>query len=140
MRSLPENTLTLASPVPGVTFTGSVDQDEIQRYYDEADVFVLPSFAEGVPVVLMEAMAKELPVIACRITGIPELVDDGASGLLVTPGSVDQLIDAIASLAGDADRRHEMGKQGRHKVCAQFDVRESGEQLANIFAETEPRP
>ncbi len=118
-----------------VTFAGAVSQDEIQRFFDEADVFVLPSFAEGVPVVLMEAMAKELPVLTTRIMGIPELVDDGVSGLLVPPGNVERLMEAIVTLAGDAELRRRMGAEGRRKVCQEYDVASNGRQLLAVFVD-----
>ncbi len=70
-----------------MTFAGSVGQDKIRSWYRKAGIFCLPSFIEGVPVVLMEALAMELPVIASRVNGIPELVEHGVSGLLVDPGS-----------------------------------------------------
>ncbi len=118
-----------------VRFTGLVEQDAIQPFYDEADIFVLPSLAEGLPVVLMEAMAKQLPVIATHIMGIPELVKDGVSGLLVPPGRVAPLVDAIVRLAGDPELRGRMGLRGRQKVCREFDVRLAGERLSQIFAQ-----
>ena len=65
-----------------VRFTGRVGQDDIGAHYAAADVFCLSSFAEGVPVVLMEAMASGIPVVATRINGIPELIEDGESGIL----------------------------------------------------------
>src|SRR5207344_2299739 len=71
-----------------VGFLGAVGQDDIRRLYGRADIFCLPSFAEGIPVVAMEAMAMELPVVTTRIMGIPELVTDGTDGLLVPPGRV----------------------------------------------------
>lgn len=118
-----------------VTFTGLVDQDAIQRYYDEADIFVLPSFAEGVPVVLMEAMANGLPVVASRIMGIPELVQHGVHGFLVPPGRVRPLAEAIAMVGRDLHLCAEMGAKGREKVCREFDVRQAAKQLSEHFAE-----
>ena len=79
-----------------VTLVGPVGQDEILAQYHWADVFCLPSFAEGLPVVLMEAMATELPVVTTPINGIPELVKDGRNGHLVAPGRADLLADALA--------------------------------------------
>ena len=84
-----------------VEWVGALGQDEIRDAYARADVFCLPSFAEGVPVVLMEAMAMEVPVVATRIAGIPELIEDGASGLLVTPARADELADALGRLVDD---------------------------------------
>ncbi len=123
-----------------VTFAGSVDQDAIQRFYDRADIFVLPSFAEGVPVVLMEAMAKELPVITCRIMGIPELVDHGINGLLLSPGRCEHLAEAIAQLANDVEMRTAMGRNGRQKILREFDVGVSAGELVAIFAEFGSKP
>jgi len=117
-----------------VRLAGSVGQDDILRHYADADVFCLPSFAEGVPVVLMEAMATELPVVTTRITGIPELVDDGVSGLLVRPGRVDELADALARLARDPELRRQLGTAGRKTVLEQFDIRDAGESLASVFS------
>ena len=83
-----------------VSFTGAVGQDDMAGYYAKADVFCLPSLAEGLPVVLMEAMATGRPVVATRIMGIPELVEEGASGFLVAPGDIDELAGALGELAG----------------------------------------
>ena len=118
-----------------VAFPGAVGQDEIRAFYRRADVFALPSFAEGLPVVLVEAMACGVPVVASRITGIPELVDDGVSGLLVTPGRGDELADALAALAADPARRAQMGRAGRAKVVADFDIERTTGQLRDVFAQ-----
>ncbi|UCE58138.1 MAG: glycosyltransferase family 4 protein [Phycisphaerales bacterium] len=117
-----------------VNFAGAVGQQDIHAHYDTADIFVLPSLAEGLPVVLMEAMAKEVPVIATRIMGIPELVDNGVNGLLVPPGCVQPLARAISELAGDADKRRQMGAKGREKVCREFDLDHNVKDLAGLFS------
>jgi colanic acid/amylovoran biosynthesis glycosyltransferase len=116
-----------------VDFAGAVGQDEIRTHYAAADAFCLPSFAEGVPVVLMEAMAMRLPVVTTRIMGISELVDDGDNGLLVRPGRADELVASLGRLARDPELRSRLGDRGREKVVAEFDVRESGVQLAQLF-------
>jgi glycosyltransferase involved in cell wall biosynthesis len=118
-----------------VTFTGAVGQDEIGEYYDAADVFVMPSLAEGLPVVLMEAMAHGVPVVASRIMGIPELVEDGVNGLLVVPGRPQALADAVFTLAKDEAMRRRMGAKAREKVCNEFNSRQSAEKLARLFHE-----
>jgi colanic acid/amylovoran biosynthesis glycosyltransferase len=99
---------------------GPRGQDELLEHYEWADVFCLPSFAEGVPVVLMEAMATGLPVVTTHIAGIPELVDDGVNGLLVAPGRSDLIADALGSLAHDGERRERLGEAGRAKVQQGF--------------------
>jgi glycosyltransferase involved in cell wall biosynthesis len=119
---------------PSVTLTGAIGQDDILRHYQEADIFCLPSFAEGVPVVLMEAMATGLPVVTTRITGVPELVEDGVSGVLVPPGRVDLLADALQKLASDPELRRRFGDAGRAAVVAGFDADRSAAQLRELFA------
>jgi glycosyltransferase involved in cell wall biosynthesis len=117
-----------------VEFAGAVGQDEIRRFYERADVFALPSFAEGLPVVLMEAMSTGLPVVASRITGIPELVDEGVSGLLVTPGDGDDLTRALEEvLRADPGQRADMGRAGRAKVEAEFDLERIAAELEGVF-------
>jgi colanic acid/amylovoran biosynthesis glycosyltransferase len=117
-----------------VRFVGAVGQDAIGDLYRSADVFCLPSLAEGLPVVLMEAMAFEVPVVSTRIMGIPELVDDGRSGLLVTPSRLDELTDALERLIADPALRARLGRAGREKVHAEFNVDRSALQLREIFA------
>ena len=81
-------------------------------------MFALTSLAEGIPVVLMEAMATGLPVVASDITGIPELVGDGEEGLLVPAGDAGGFAAALETLARDPDRRARMGEHGRRRVEA----------------------
>ncbi len=118
-----------------VRFVGAIGEDDIRTFYGEADVFCLPSFAEGVPVVLMEAMAMEIPVVATNIMGIPELVDHRKNGLLVIPGRSDQLVAAIRELAADPKLRKRLGAAGRRKVAAGFHISQSARTLADAFAD-----
>jgi len=80
-------------------------------------------------------MAMGLPVVTTRITGVPELVDDRESGLLVTAGRRDELVDALGVLAGDPERRSRMGNAGRRKVAAEFELHASADRLRTIYAE-----
>jgi glycosyltransferase involved in cell wall biosynthesis len=114
------------------TFAGAIGQDRIREWYDRADAFVLSSFAEGIPVVLMEAMACELPVVAPGIMGIRELVEDGQSGRVVRPGRTDELAAALEDLT-DAAVRRRLGAAAREKVLAEFEIGRSAEQLAELF-------
>jgi glycosyltransferase involved in cell wall biosynthesis len=118
-----------------VVFVGAIDQDRIRDFYATADAFCLPSFAEGVPVVLMEAMAMEIPCVTTHIAGIPELIRDGVDGLLVPPSDLEALVTALARLMDDAELREQIGKSGRARVVEHFDLRRSVERLAAIFAE-----
>jgi colanic acid/amylovoran biosynthesis glycosyltransferase len=117
-----------------VSFAGRVGQDDIGRYYEDADVFCLPSFSEGLPVVLLEAMAAGLPVVASRIAGIPELIEHGRSGLLVPPGRADLLADALGTLLVDPGRRADLAAEARRRVGSEFDVDASAEQLRELMA------
>jgi glycosyltransferase involved in cell wall biosynthesis len=116
-----------------LTFTGAVGQDDIRSYYARADVFCLPSFAEGLPVVAMEAMAMGLPVVSTRIMGIPEVVEHGETGILVPPARHDLLADALERLATDPELCAAMGAAGRRKVEAEFDSDDSAAQLREIY-------
>jgi glycosyltransferase involved in cell wall biosynthesis len=111
-----------------ITLDGRLTRDEVIAALGDADLLVAPSVVasngkrEGIPVVLMEAMSSGLPVVASRLSGIPELVDDGVSGLLVPPGDAPALADAIARLAGDPDLRARMGTAARQRVERDFDL------------------
>lgn len=118
-----------------MVFEGAINQDRIRDFYAAADVFCLPSFAEGLPVVLMEAMAMELPCVTTQIAGIPELIRNGVDGLLVPPSDVDALVNALARLMDHAELREQIGKNGRARVVEHYDLRRSVERLAAIFAE-----
>lgn len=117
-----------------VTFEGACNQDEVIRYYDQADIFALSSFAEGIPVVLMEAMAKEIPVIATRVNGIPELVRDGVDGILVDPSDAGQIANAILQLMEDAPLRNRLGEAGRQRVIENYELSSNTEVLAKILS------
>jgi len=116
-------------------FPGAVGQEEIHALYADASIFCVPSFAEGVPGVLMEAMAMRLPVVSTRIAGIPELVDDGETGLLVSPGRPDELADALERLLKDPSLCSRMGSRAREKVIREFNTDRSAEQLYARFKE-----
>jgi len=108
-----------------VRFLGAVEHDRMVALYRAADVFSLPSFAEGVPVVLMEAMAMRIPVVATEIMGVPELVDHETNGLLVPPARPDLLAAALVRLLADPALREQMGKEGRRRVSEDYDARAS---------------
>jgi colanic acid/amylovoran biosynthesis glycosyltransferase len=121
-----------------VTFVGAVAGDRIRDYYAACDVFCLPSFAEGVPIVLMEAMAMEIPVVTTAIGGIPELVEDAVSGFLVRPGRADELADRLARLLRDPELRSALGRAGRRRVESEYNVHRNARELARLFADRAP--
>jgi colanic acid/amylovoran biosynthesis glycosyltransferase len=122
-----------------VRWEGAIGQDRIRDFYADCDVFCLPSFAEGVPIVLMEAMAMRVPVVANAITGIVELVEDGVSGFLVRPGRVDELTDRLVRVLEDPVLRASMGHAGRAKVAEEYDLERNVQLLARILADGPPR-
>ena len=100
-----------------------------------ADAFCLPSFAEGLPVVLMEAMATGLPAVTTGIMGIPELVVNEENGVLVAPGRPDLVADALERLARDPELRARLGRAGRERVVEAFDIRREARRLHDLFVE-----
>ncbi len=123
-----------------VRFVGALPTEDVRRALDEKDVFVLPSLRhrsgrmDGIPVALMEAMASGLPVVATRLSGIPELVVDEETGLLVAPESPDELAAAICRLARDPELAHRLAANARERVTRQFDLAVEGSRLASLFA------
>jgi glycosyltransferase involved in cell wall biosynthesis len=105
-----------------VRLTGALAEGAALAAIARADIFALPSFMEGIPLVLMEAMALGVPVVAPRVSGIPELVEEGATGLLYTASAWDEMAEAIVRLARDDGLRARLTAAGRHKVEAEFAV------------------
>jgi len=123
-----------------VAFEGSVNQDHILDYYLKADAFVLPSFAEGVPVVLMEAMAMAVPCVTTHITGVPELIQHGVTGYLAAPSDVEGLAQAVASLMDHPEEARRIGLAGRGKVLADYHLADNVARLADTFARRFAKP
>jgi colanic acid/amylovoran biosynthesis glycosyltransferase len=109
-----------------VELVGAVSQEELPRLYGATDIFCLPTLSEAVGVVNMEAMATALPVVSSNLMGVPELIEDGRTGVLVTPGRDGELAEALRRLAEDPSLRRRLGEAGRRKVVEEFDsVREA---------------
>ena len=116
-----------------VHFTGSLSHAETLARVAEADIFVLASFAEGLPVALMEAMALGVVCVSTCVNGIPELITDGENGLLVCAGNAGELSTALARLAADAGLRRTLGMAGRRTVEARYDLGRNIDRLAEAF-------
>jgi glycosyltransferase involved in cell wall biosynthesis len=116
-----------------IVFLGYRSQAEVAEELAQTDVFVLPSFAEGVPVVLMEAMAAQVPVLTTRIAGVPELVEDGVNGRLVPPGDTDAFAQALDEMLSSPDTRKAYGVAGRARVVAAFDAAQEAQWLSDLF-------
>lgn len=116
-----------------VTFKGSLNQIEVKKLLSESDLFVLPSFAEGIPVALMEAMAMGLPCIATMINGIPELITNEENGILVFPSDVKELEKQINELYHNKNKRIELGKKARERILAKWQLSDNVRKLAEVF-------
>jgi colanic acid/amylovoran biosynthesis glycosyltransferase len=117
-----------------VVFHGWMDQAGLRSLYEIADAFVLPSFAEGLPVVLMEAMACEIPCVSTWIAGIPELIENGVNGILVPPGDEVDLANAISKLMDSPPLVRQLGPAGRQRVLTAFDLKANVFRLAELFS------
>lgn len=135
-----ENAVAEARLEAFVSFTGSRNHDRVIDFLRQADVFTLASFAEGVPVVLMEAMAMQVPCVATWIAGIPELIRNEIDGLLVPPADSQALATAIARLMDDSELRLRLGRAGRVRVREAYDLSHNTSLLAERFrTELAPR-
>jgi glycosyltransferase involved in cell wall biosynthesis len=112
---------------------GWVAGDAKLRQIAGCDVYVLPSYREGMPVSILEAMAAGKPVVATRVGAIPEIIEDGVNGFLVPPGDVGGLADRIAMLLGDAALRRELGRNNRAKVEESFSTPAVVETLLSVY-------
>lgn len=127
-----------------VYFDGVLDSHNIKDMLSKSDVFVLPSVwsdkdgQEGIPIVLMEAMASGIPVVASRISGIPELVSDRQTGLLVEPGNELELSEKIANILRDKDLAEQLSREARRKVERDFNIEKNVNELIKIFNKAVP--
>jgi colanic acid/amylovoran biosynthesis glycosyltransferase len=122
-----------------VELAGVVFQEHLKEYLNRADVFILPCITasngdmDGIPVSLMEAMAMEVATVSTYVSGIPELIEDGQSGLLVQERDAEALADALQRLLEDDELRTRLGKNGRQKVMEDFNIDKSAVQLATLL-------
>jgi glycosyltransferase involved in cell wall biosynthesis len=103
-----------------IVMPGWVSGEEKTRLLAQAAIYVLPSYNEGLPVSILEAMAAALPVVATPVGGIPDAIRDGEEGFLVSPGSIDELSDRIHRLLSDKGLRQRMGENGRRRLQSEF--------------------
>lgn len=106
---------------------------DMQPVLDSWDIFAMPSSTEGFPMAALEAMAQGLPVVASNVGGLPELVEDGRTGILFPPGDVEALAKALRILGLDAKRRREMGIAGWRRARDQFSIDRMVDQTAAIY-------
>lgn len=127
LRRTPGALLSLAGPGtppagatdrPGVRWLGWLDEAGKREALGRAEIFVLPSTSEGLPMTLLEAMAHGRAIVATRVGGVPDVVTDGVEGLLIAPSDPDALATALAELVADADRRRTLGAAAQARASA----------------------
>jgi len=118
-----------------VKFLGGLNHDQVVKELQKTDIFVLPSFAEGIPVALMEAMAMEIPCVSSNITGVPELIRDQVDGYLITSSNVDELTEAIRKLIDDSELRKKIGKSARNRIIEKYNIDKNINILLNVFSD-----
>ena len=117
-------------------FAGYQDYSQVGEQLSRCDILVLPSFAEGVSIAVMEAMARELAVICTPVGGMTELVEHGVDGWMIPPGQVDSLTAALRQLISDPELRARLGSKASAKVRALFDRRRSARELRDLYLAT----
>lgn len=117
-----------------VTFAGRKNEQDTLAEIARSDILVLSSFMEGLPVVLMEAMAIGVPVVASRVAGIPELVEDGKTGLLFTPSDWGGLASCLMQLMVDPDLRATLASSAQKTIFRKFESKTSALQMQELFA------
>lgn len=117
-----------------VEWPGAVDPATVRRYLDAAHMAAFPSRRESFSVATLEAAARGLPVVASRVGGLPEVVEDGVTGLLIEPENTEGLRQALADLAADPARRRQMGAAGRRMVAERFRWTATLEAMESVYA------
>jgi glycosyltransferase involved in cell wall biosynthesis len=108
-------------------------QEDVAPFYAAFDALVLPSSNEGTPVSAIEALAAGRPVVATRVGGVPDVVQEGEDGFLVEPGATDELADRLAELAGDPALRERMGEAGRARVLPRYAVERLVDDIDRLY-------
>jgi len=118
-----------------VQLAGEVERDKIPLYLALADLFLLPSFIEGMPVSIIEAMRSGLPVISTRVQGIPDVVVDGVTGILIDPGNPRQIAENVLLLKQDAQLRKKMAEAGKRVFRERFEFSKGIEEFRSLYKE-----
>ncbi len=116
-----------------VEFVGEVGHNRVPSLLESSDLFVLPSLSEGMPLALLEAMCASMAVIASNIDGIPDVVEDGVTGLIVEPEDASSLSESIKRLLGDNKLRCKMGLAARARVMSKFTLDRVSEDTLQVY-------
>ena len=116
-----------------ITFTGNLKPEEIPDYYPAADIFALPSHTEGLPLVVLEAMSCGLPIIASNVGGIPEVVNEGKNGFLISPKNEEILTEKLRILIKNTQLRKQFAKKSAEIIENEFDITKKINRLINLY-------
>lgn len=118
-----------------IEFVGAVSLTKRLAFFEKADIFVLPTYAEAMPMSVIEAMATGLPIVSTTVGGIPELVEESEEGFLIEPANARKLAEKLSILISDKGLREKMGKKAQEKVGKELDFRVYTEKLkSSLFA------
>ena len=132
-------------PEPGLTVYHDLQPNSaaLRQLYADCDIFCLPTQGDCLPMVLSEAGAAGLPAISTQLAAIPEIVRDGDTGLLIPPGDVDRLVEALEHLVSDAALRLQMGERASETIRQRFDAERNTGRLLDLIklmiADARPR-
>ena len=114
-------------------YLGWVSEEERDRLFRNTDIFVLPSYGEGMPMSILEAMSYSVPVISTLVGGVPELIEDGETGILVNPGDLDMLYEKMSDLIHNEKYRKKLGENGRLKIERLHNIIDHIQRIENIY-------
>jgi glycosyltransferase involved in cell wall biosynthesis len=116
-----------------VKFVGAVPRDKITLFFALADTFLLPSHTEAMPISILEAMRAGVPIIASRVGGIPEMIEDGVNGILINPCRADEIVQAVLKLREDPDLRQRLGTGCRQAFEDRYEFSRGVEELERLY-------
>ncbi len=120
-----------------ISYFGAMEQTEIVKWYQKASLFILPSFVEGLPVTVLEALSCETPVIATPVGGIPEIIENHETGILVKQNDHGRLAKAIQYLLENRDVRFKIGRGGQKRVMKEYSLEIASKKLCEIYRQLE---
>jgi len=116
-----------------ICYCGYITGKQKDIFFREADIFILPSYSEAMPMVILEAMSYALPVVSTWVGAIPELVDNDVTGYLVQPGDLLSLYNRLSKLINDPEKQENFGNRGRKIVEIRYDINEKSQRLKEIY-------
>jgi glycosyltransferase involved in cell wall biosynthesis len=137
-QEIPQGQLPTTSPHPHIQWKGPAYGSDKERLFKDADIFILPSFSEGFPMVVLEAMSYSLPLIVTPVGALPDVLKEGENALFVEPGSVDDLDKALRRLIESSELRLRMGQANRRLVESTLTANQTARALQAVIQNAQP--